>query len=56
VSEQSFEEDGLLLSVLIRKNKAGVTRPSDSFFELADKYDDCDKFVEEQGDAASWHV
>lgn len=54
VSEQTFEEDGLLLSVLVHKKKAGRTMPGTGFFDLARslgfQWKDDQAFVQEQTD------
>jgi hypothetical protein len=52
ISEKTYKEKGVLLSVLVHKKTAGKTLPSEGFFMLADSleiaYDDRDDFVEEQ--------
>jgi len=54
ISEKTFEEDGVLLSVLVHQKKAGVTRPGLGFFNLARHLKlpvrDEDAFVKEQTD------
>lgn len=54
VSEATFEEDNLMLSVLVHKKKPGQTMPGAGFFDLATslgfKWRDDRKFVEDQTD------
>jgi hypothetical protein len=54
VSEETSEEDGLMLSVLVHQKKAGRTMPGAGFFNLAKslgfKWRDDHKFVEDQTD------
>jgi len=54
LSEETFEEDGLLLSVLVHQKKPGRTMPGDGFFDLAKhlsfSWRDEHKFIEDQTD------
>lgn len=52
VSEQSQDECKVMLSVLVHRKTAGVTRPGPGFFDLARhlefEFDDEDEFVKDQ--------
>jgi hypothetical protein len=54
ISEKSYEEDGVLLSVLVHQKTAGTTRPGKGFFDLARhlgfKWTDDNKFIKDQTD------
>ena len=54
ISEKTYKEDGVLLSVLVHQKKAGTTRPGNGFFDLARDlklhWKDDDAFVREQTD------
>lgn len=51
ISERSYEENGILLSVLVHRKTAGITNPGPGFFNLAKgmgfKFKDKNDFVEE---------
>lgn len=52
ISKKTYEDHGILLTVLIHKKTAGKTGPSEGFFSLADflgiEYGDRDDFVRKQ--------
>lgn len=54
VSKETFEEDNLMLSVLVHQKKPGQTMPGAGFFDLAKilgfKWRDDRKFVQDQTD------
>jgi hypothetical protein len=55
VSERTYKEKGVLLSVLVHQKTAGVTRPGKGFFKLAHddiglSWQDEDDFVREETD------
>lgn len=52
ISAETYEDNGILLSVLVHRKTAGRSRPGPGFFSLAThlgcEWDDDDEFVEEE--------